>query len=99
MSGTNPRFVGTVSIACHNDCDAISRLVRRGHRVRAVATESAPRFVGTATFEGFTGEKVAPDIFAAGAVLDRSALARRAADFGVRNDRPAPPVAPARPAK
>ncbi len=76
MSGSNLLFVLTGSIACHKACDAISRLVQRGHRVRAVATESALRFVGIATLEGLTGEKVATDIFAAGAALDHIALAR-----------------------
>jgi len=55
MSGSNILFVLTGSIAGYKACDAISRLVQRGHRVRAVATGSALKFVGTATLEGLTG--------------------------------------------
>src|SRR5881628_3332592 len=76
MSGSNILFVLSGSIACYKACDAISQLVQRGHRVRAVATEAALRFVGVATLEGLTGEKVATDIFASGAALDHIALAR-----------------------
>lgn len=76
MSGSNLLFVLTGSIACYKACDAISRLVQRGHRVRAVATESALRFIGAATLEGLTGQPVATDLFAAGAALDHINLAR-----------------------
>ncbi len=71
-------FILTGSIACYKACEAISRLVQRGHRVRVVATESALRFVGPATLEGLTGEKVATDLFEAGAALDHIQLTRRA---------------------
>ena len=76
MSGSNLLFVLTGSIACYKACDAISRLVQRGHRVRAVATEAARRFVGVATLEGLTGQPVATDLFAAGAALDHIGLTR-----------------------
>ncbi|MEO5958004.1 MAG: bifunctional phosphopantothenoylcysteine decarboxylase/phosphopantothenate--cysteine ligase CoaBC, partial [Opitutaceae bacterium] len=56
--------------------DAISQLVQRGHRVRTVATEAALRFVGVATLEGLTREKVATDLFESGAALDHIELAR-----------------------
>ena len=61
MSGYNIAFVLTGSVAGYKACDAISRLVQLGHRVRAVATESALRFVGTATLEGLTGRRVLTD--------------------------------------
>ena len=76
MSGSNVLFILSGSIACYKACDAISQLVQRGHRVRAVATEAALRFVGVATLEGLTGQKVATDLFAEGAALDHIALAR-----------------------
>lgn len=76
MSGSNLLFVLSGSIACYKACDAISRLVQRGHRVRAVATDAALRFVGTATLEGLTGSPVATDTFAPGAALDHINLAR-----------------------
>ena len=69
-------FILTGSIACYKACDAISKLVQRGHRVRTVATEAALRFVGPATLEGLTGEKVATDLFASGAALEHIALTR-----------------------
>lgn len=76
MSGSNLLFIFTGSIAGYKACEAVSRLVQRGHRVRAVVTESARRFVGVATLEGLTGEKVATDLFEAGAALDHINLAR-----------------------
>lgn len=76
MSGSNVLFILTGSIACYKACDAISRLVQRGHRVRTAATASALRFVGAATLEGLTREAVATDLFAAGAALDHITLAR-----------------------
>lgn len=76
MSPSNLLVILSGSIACYKSCEVISRLVQRGHRVRVVATESALRFVGTATLEGLTGEPVQTDLFAAGAALDHIALAR-----------------------
>jgi phosphopantothenoylcysteine decarboxylase / phosphopantothenate---cysteine ligase len=74
MSGSNIVFVLTGSIAGYKACDAVSRLVQRGHRVRAVATESALRFVGVATLEGLTGERVLTDLFQPGAALEHIRL-------------------------
>lgn len=76
MSGYNLLFVVTGSIAAYKACEAISRLVQRGHRVRVVATESALRFVGAATFEGLTSAAVARDLFASGEALAHIELAR-----------------------
>jgi phosphopantothenoylcysteine decarboxylase / phosphopantothenate---cysteine ligase len=76
MSGSNIAFVLTGSIAGYKACDAISRLVQLGHRVRAVATESALRFVGAATLEGLTGERVLTDIFEPGAAMEHINLTR-----------------------
>lgn len=69
-------FILSGSIACYKACEAISQLVQRGHRVRAVATQAALKFVGTATLEGLTREKVATDVFEPGAALDHITLAR-----------------------
>ena len=79
MSGSNLVFVLSGSIACYKACEAISRLVQRGHRVRVVATEAALKFVGRATLEGLTGGKVASDLFEPGAALDHIQLGRWAA--------------------
>jgi phosphopantothenoylcysteine decarboxylase/phosphopantothenate--cysteine ligase len=76
MSAYNIAFVLTGSIAGYKACDAISRLVQLGHRVRAVATESALRFVGEATLEGLTGERVLKGLFEPGAALEHIQLTR-----------------------
>jgi phosphopantothenoylcysteine decarboxylase / phosphopantothenate---cysteine ligase len=76
MSGSNIAFVLTGSIAGYKACDAISRLVQLGHRVRAVASESALHFVGAATLEGLTGERVLTDLFQAGTALEHIQLTR-----------------------
>ncbi len=76
MSGSKIVFIVTGSIAAYKACDAVSRLVQRGHRVRAVATGAALRFVGTATLEGLTGEPVLTDLFQAGAALEHINLTR-----------------------
>ncbi len=76
MSGSNIAFVLTGSIAGYKACDAISRLVQLGHRVRAVATESALRFVGAATLEGLTGEKVLTGLFEPGSALEHIQITR-----------------------
>ncbi len=76
MSPSNLLVILSGSIACYKCCDVISQLVQQGHRVRVVATAGALRFVGAATLEGLTGEKVRSDLFEAGAALDHIALAR-----------------------
>jgi phosphopantothenoylcysteine decarboxylase/phosphopantothenate--cysteine ligase len=76
MSGSNILIVLSGSIACYKACEVISQLVQRGHRVRPVATASALFFVGTATLEGLSGEKVATDLFAEGRALEHISLAR-----------------------
>ncbi len=76
MSGSNLLFIFTGSIACHKACDAVSRLVQRGHRVRCVATTAALKFIGPATLEGLTGAPVLSDTFAPGAALEHINLTR-----------------------
>jgi phosphopantothenoylcysteine decarboxylase/phosphopantothenate--cysteine ligase len=76
MSGSKIAFVLTGSIAGYKACDAISRLVQAGHSVRAVASASALKFVGAATLEGLTGQRVLTDIFEQGAALEHIQLTR-----------------------
>ena len=76
MSGSNLLFVLTGSIAAYKACDALSQLVKRGHRVRTVATEAALHFVGPATLEGLTGAPVLSGMFAPGTALDHIELTR-----------------------
>jgi phosphopantothenoylcysteine decarboxylase / phosphopantothenate---cysteine ligase len=76
MSGSKIAFVLTGSIAGYKACEVISRLVQLGHTVRAVASESALKFVGAATLEGLTGQRVLTDIFEPGAALEHIQLTR-----------------------
>lgn len=76
MSGSNLLFIFTGSIAGYKACEAVSRLVQRGHRVRCVATASALKFIGPATLEGLTGSPVLSDLFESGRALDHIALTR-----------------------
>jgi phosphopantothenoylcysteine decarboxylase/phosphopantothenate--cysteine ligase len=76
MSGSNLLFIFTGSIACYKACDAVSRLVRRGHRVRTVATVSALKFIGPATLEGLTGAPVLSDAFAPGSAMEHINVTR-----------------------
>jgi phosphopantothenoylcysteine decarboxylase/phosphopantothenate--cysteine ligase len=76
MSGSNLLFVFTGSIAAYKACEAVSRLVQRGHRVRCVATAAALKFIGPATLEGLTGSPVLSDLFEPGRALDHIALTR-----------------------
>src|SRR5689334_558270 len=76
MFGSKIVFIFTGSIACYKACDAVSKLVQRGHTVRTVATGAALRFVGRATLEGLTRTPVATDLFEEGAALDHINLTR-----------------------
>jgi phosphopantothenoylcysteine decarboxylase/phosphopantothenate--cysteine ligase len=76
MSGSNILFILSGSIAGYKACEAISRLVQNGHRVRTVASAAAGQFVGPATLEGLTGEPVRGEVFAAGRAMDHIQLAR-----------------------
>ncbi len=76
MSGSNILFIFSGSIACYKACEAVSRLVQNGHKVRTVATPSALKFIGPATLEGLTGSAVLSDIFASGSAMEHIALTR-----------------------
>ena len=69
-------FILSGSVACYKACAAISDLVQRGHQVRSVATASALKFVGIATLEALTQQRVWTDLFEPGAALDHIALER-----------------------
>lgn len=57
MSHSKARILVQISgsIAAYKACDLISRLVKEGHSVRVVTTNSAFDFVGPSTLEGLTG--------------------------------------------
>ncbi len=77
MSGSNNiLFILTGSIAGYKACEAVSQLVQHGHRVRAVATESALKFIGPATLEGLTGQPVLSGIFEKGKAMEHINLTR-----------------------
>lgn len=53
----------TGSIAAYKACDIASRLMEAGARVTTVLTRSAREFVGAASFEGITRQRVITDMF------------------------------------
>lgn len=57
---SRPRVVLGVGggIAAYKACEVLRRLTESGHDVRVVPTEAALRFVGAATFEALSGNKV-----------------------------------------
>ncbi|GLW94393.1 bifunctional phosphopantothenoylcysteine decarboxylase/phosphopantothenate--cysteine ligase CoaBC [Actinokineospora globicatena] len=60
-----PRVVLGVGggIAAYKACEVLRRLTESGHEVRVVPTEAALRFVGAATFEALSGNKVHTGVF------------------------------------
>ena len=46
------------SIAIYKAADSISKLIQKGYEIQVVSTQSALKFIGTATLEGLTGKKV-----------------------------------------
>ena len=63
--GDKPRVVLGVSggIAAYKACDVLRALTETGHHVDVVPTESALRFVGSATFEALSGNPVTDGVF------------------------------------
>ena len=53
----------TGSISCYKAAELASLLVKNGNEVKVVATDAALRFVGKATFEGLTKNKVYTDMW------------------------------------
>ncbi len=76
MCDANVLFILTGSIAGYKACEAISRLVQAGYRVRTVATESALRFVGAPTLEGLTGTPVRHALWESGQAMEHIHLTR-----------------------
>ncbi len=54
----------TGSIAAYKSAYLTSKLVQNGYDVKVVMSESAEKFIGTATFEALTGNPVYTDMFA-----------------------------------
>jgi phosphopantothenoylcysteine decarboxylase/phosphopantothenate--cysteine ligase len=60
-----PRVVVGVAggIAAYKSCELVRLLTETGHAVRVIPTESALRFVGTATWAALSGQPVATDVW------------------------------------
>lgn len=69
-------FQLTGSIACFKACELISQLVKAGYEVKVACSASALKFVGAATLEGLTGNKIFNDVFADDQTMDHIHLAR-----------------------
>ena len=73
---SNILFGLTGSISCYKACEVISSLKKKNHAVKTVASPSALRFVGEATLEGLTGERVSTNTFQSGEMMSHIDLAR-----------------------
>lgn len=76
MLNYNILFKVTGSIAAYKSAIIISKLVQSGCKVKVVATESVLKFVGSATFEGLTGNKVFTDSFSEGEMMNHINLVK-----------------------
>ena len=54
------------SIACFKACQAISILAQKGFKIQTMVTKSAMKFIGKATLEGLTGNRVLSDMYEEG---------------------------------
>ncbi|WP_084614837.1 bifunctional phosphopantothenoylcysteine decarboxylase/phosphopantothenate--cysteine ligase CoaBC [Nakamurella lactea] len=63
MDGKNIVLGVSGGIAAYKACELLRRLKAAGHDVTVVATESALKFVGIATFEALSGNPVSTDVF------------------------------------
>lgn len=64
------------SIACYKVCSLISLLVKSGFEVKVAASQAALKFIGEATLEGLTGQKVYSDLWEKGHAMDHIHLDR-----------------------
>ena len=64
------------SIAVYKSAYLVSKLVQSGYEVKVVMSESASKFVGKATFEGLTGNKVFTDSFEDGEMMSHINLVK-----------------------
>jgi phosphopantothenoylcysteine decarboxylase/phosphopantothenate--cysteine ligase len=71
-------FIMSGSIACYKAAQVISRLVQQGVHVQVVASNSALQFIGQATLEGLSGQKVVTELFESGHAMDHIHLIREA---------------------
>ncbi|MFA6596831.1 MAG: bifunctional phosphopantothenoylcysteine decarboxylase/phosphopantothenate--cysteine ligase CoaBC [Ignavibacteriaceae bacterium] len=69
MSNYKILFKISGSIAAYKSASLISKLVQNGFEVKVVATDYALKFIGKATLEGLTGNKVYTDSFEEGEMM------------------------------
>ncbi|MDP3682394.1 MAG: bifunctional phosphopantothenoylcysteine decarboxylase/phosphopantothenate--cysteine ligase CoaBC, partial [Ignavibacteria bacterium] len=69
MSNYKILFKITGSIAAYKSAYLISKLVQNGFEVKVVATDYALKFIGKATLEGLTGNKIFIDSFEDGEMM------------------------------
>jgi phosphopantothenoylcysteine decarboxylase/phosphopantothenate--cysteine ligase len=72
----NVLFQLSGSIACYKACSVVSGLVRDGHSVQCVASESALKFIGAATLEGLAGRELLTETFQPGRWMEHIELNR-----------------------
>lgn len=76
MKNSKILFSISGSIAIYKAADSISKLIQKGYEIQVVSTQSALKFIGTATLEGLTGKKVITDIFENGKMMSHIELVK-----------------------
>lgn len=76
MSNYKILFGITGSIAAYKSAYLISKLVQNGFEVKVVTTESALKFIGEATLEGLSNNKVFTDTFECGEMMSHINLVK-----------------------
>jgi phosphopantothenoylcysteine decarboxylase/phosphopantothenate--cysteine ligase len=76
MSKSKILVAVTGSISAYKAAMLCSTLVQNGHQAKCLMTESAKKFIGTATLEGITGQHVADDLWAEGHMMEHIHLTR-----------------------
>lgn len=76
MSKSKILILITGSIAAYKACYLISKLKQNGFDIKVAASKSALEFVGAASLEGLSGNKIAHDTFEDGGAMDHINLVR-----------------------
>ncbi len=76
MSKSKILVLVTGSIAAYKACYLVSKLVQNAFEVKIAASKSALEFIGAASLEGLSGNKIAHDTFEDGGAMDHINLVR-----------------------
>lgn len=76
MSKSKILVLVTGSIAAYKACYLVSKLKQNGFEVKIAASKSALEFVGLASLEGLSGNRIAHDTFEDGGAMDHINLVR-----------------------